>query len=160
MSEQQPTTDPQLRSAWLIWLLMTTTVIVLVVLILLFGEPIRASIKLELPLIWLRTVFYLAAFITFLLINLQRRVMLHPSYYRTQQTEPTKHCVSQRYRTVVMLSLALAASIALLGVLLYLVGDSRQTVGIFSLLSLLALIRYRPKSDELNRLTQSLEQQS
>ena len=151
MNQQHPM-DSQLQTTWLVWWLMTTTIMLLVAVILLVGESIHGIIIIDFSLIWLRTLFYLAAFIIFLLMNLQRRIMLHPSYYGSQPIKPTERTAHQHYRMVIIGSLVLADSIALLGVMLYLIGDSRQTVAIFALLSLLALIRSRPKRDELNTL--------
>jgi hypothetical protein len=57
-----------------------------------------------------------------------------------------------KYTTFVIVSLALSESIGIYGFVLFLLGDSFQTLYTFIAVSALAMIFYRPKRKELEKL--------
>jgi hypothetical protein len=65
-----------------------------------------------------------------------------------------------KYAAAVIISLALSDSIGIYGLVLFLLGDSFQTLYTFIGVSALAMIFYRPKREELERLTMAYKQAS
>lgn len=100
------------------------------------------------PPLTLRTILYFVVIAAFPLINLIRHIML-----RLNQTMPGETPPKTRYFTTVVVSLLMAEGIAVFGVLLYMLGDEFYTLLIFCLLSLLAMLLYRPKIDEYRELS-------
>lgn len=100
-----------------------------------------------------RTLFYALAIIIFPLTNLIRHIQI-----RLCQTMPGEKSAKRRYLTVVIVSMALATSIGLFGVALFLLGDGYNTLYIFSGLSALGFILYRPKASEYLSIVDALAQ--
>jgi hypothetical protein len=91
--------------------------------------------------------------IGFPLNNLLRHILL-----RLNQTMPGEKTAKQRYLLTVMMSLLFAETIAILGVVMYLIGDDGNTLTIFAVLSGLAVFLYRPKVDEYQSIIDALRE--
>ncbi len=113
------------------------------------GEQFRISG--EEPVL-LRSILYFAVIVSFPMINLIRHIML-----RLNQTLPGDTSARSRYFVTVLVSLGLAESIGLTGVMLYIMGDNFTTLLIYNGLALLALLLYRPKCQEYSDLVQYLQ---
>jgi len=148
------TRQTQIRTAWLIWASMLSMLAVYVLIARFWGSQIRGLIDLSEYIIPLRTAFYLVALATFPFINLLRRKMArYPSRRRWHHDGHIRAARYDRYYlTVVTLSLALAESIGALGFVLFILGDNLQTLYLFCGMSALAMVLYRPKTDELEQL--------
>lgn len=105
-------------------------------------------------LICYRTVFYALAIVTFPLTNLIRYIQI-----RFFQTMPGDKPPKNRYLTVVIVSLALVESIGIMGLIMFLFGDGYNTLYIFSGLSALGFVLYRPKASEYMSIYQALLRQ-
>jgi len=60
--------------------------------------------------------------------------------------------VMGKYTAAMLLSLAFCESIAIFGMVLYFLGDSLQTLYIFTGISALGMFHYRPKRQEIKNL--------
>lgn len=78
---------------------------------------------------------------------------------RLNQTMPGEAPAKSRYLVTVLVSLGLAESLGIYGLILFVMGDDYNTLYIFSLLSLLAMFLYRPRQDEYQSIVAALEQQ-
>ncbi len=153
-NDKRHTRQTRIRTAWLIWASMLSMLAVYIFIARLWGSQLKASAGLEASIILLRTVFYMVALATFPLINLLRRKMAR--YPSRRRWHHDRHIRTSRYDnyylTIVTLSLALAESIGVWGFVLFILGDSLQTLYLFCGISALAIVLYRPKADELERL--------
>jgi hypothetical protein len=61
------------------------------------------------------------------------------------------------YTTAMIVSLALSESIGIYGLVLFLLGDSFQTLYIFISISALAMFFYRPKREDLETLAIAMQ---
>ncbi|MDO9241885.1 MAG: hypothetical protein Q7U30_17890, partial [Methylicorpusculum sp.] len=118
------------------WILVGLAVLSLILLLALSkfsGESWRHVMQ-EDQRVLIRTLFYVLVIIGFPLTNLLRHIML-----RLNQTMPGEKTAKQRYLLTVMISLFFAETIAILGGVMYLIGDDDNTLTIFAVLAGLAV---------------------
>lgn len=108
-----------------------------------------AQIGASLPLLGLRTIFYLVAILLFPLTRLYR----HRPYIRSSDLQPNPKTIAQRFNKRVILSLLTALFILCMGLVLCLLGDHMFSFYLLTSLSLLAIILYCPKASELSELS-------
>jgi hypothetical protein len=118
------------------------------------GAPLRADANAAEP-VMLRSVFYAVTIVTFPLIQLLRHITL-----RLNQTMPTATPAKSRYLVTVIVSLAMSESIGIYGLLLALLGDGVNSLWIFTFLSALAMLLYRPKFSEYAGIVVALNGES
>ena len=102
-------------------------------------------------LVFLRTVLYALAILLFPVANLIRFIQV-----RLCQTMPGDKPAKNRYLTAVIVSLGLVESIGIMGLIMFLLGDGYNTLYIFSGLSALGFILYRPKTSEYLSIVEAL----
>jgi hypothetical protein len=148
-----------LRTACFIWSSTLATLVVYLTIGHFWGEFARVSALSEATIIVLRTVAYLIALATFPLMGLLRRKMVTIAPRQRRQTAQTVIRVTDaaRYTRTVALSLVLAESMSLWGVVLFILGDNSQTLDLFCGMSALAMVLYRPKASELGQLSSRSE---
>ncbi len=138
------------------WLILAAMVLMLAGMVtacLYAADQIRLVVAAEPPVL-VRTILYGVAIVTFPITNLLRHIMV-----RLNQTMPGDAPAKSRYLMTVLVSLSLAESPGIYGLVLFILGDDYNTLYIFSLLSLLAMFLYRPKLDEYHAIVETLEQQ-
>lgn len=141
----------------ILWVILGTMVSTLAVYIFLchyLGDELRVSTDGGPPIL-IRTILYAVSIVTFPLINLLRHIML-----RLNQTMPGGTSARARYFTTVLVSLGLAETMGVYGLVLFLLGDDLNTLYIFSFLSVLAMILYGPKSDEYEEIVEAVKQKN
>lgn len=142
-----------LFGCWLITGFAACLLGVYLVLALHWGGMLQSEFPMqESERIVLRTVCYALAIIGFPLTNLIRHMQL-----RLNQTMPGLRTAQQRYQTTILVSMTLVQSNALFGVLLYALGDGRNSLSILFGMSLLAIYLYRPKYQEYQNISAVLE---
>ena len=99
----------------------------------------------------IRTIFYILTIIGFPLINLLRHIQL-----RLNQTMPGPKPAKNRYFLTILISMTLAESIGVMGLVMYILGDDFNTFYIFIVLSTLAVFLYRPKISEYRAIIEAL----
>jgi hypothetical protein len=97
------------------------------------------------------------AIITFPITNLLRHIQL-----RLNQTMPLAKAellitAKKRYLLTIIVSLSLIESIAVLGFVMFILGDALNTLIIFELLAALGLFLYRPKQEEYLSIISALQ---
>jgi hypothetical protein len=101
--------------------------------------------------VWLRTVLYIVAILTFLVMKFVRHVSLQLNL------KPSEKSAKSRYLKTIIISMLMAETIALYGFLMFRLGDGFNTVYIFSILAALAMFLYRPKVEEYRIVLQSIK---
>lgn len=156
---QHPLDRQRLQAELLIpWLMVAAAVLELVALVLVCliqGESLQRPLP-EDTREWLRTGLYAVAIVTFPFTNLLRHVQM-----RLNQTMPLEHrpfakVAKKRYLRAVIVSIALIQSPGLYGFIMYVLGDSSNTLTIFTIMSALGLYLYRPKLGEYESLMAAL----
>ena len=138
----------------LLWLLLGLVLLTLAAYIFAshyFGTQIRFVIEEE-KRILIRSVLYVLTIISFPLTNLIRFIMV-----RLNQTMPGKLPARQRYFVTLLVSMTFACIIGIYGFVMFILGDSYNTLYIFCLLSALAVYLYRPKITEYYSIVEALK---
>ena len=147
--EQQVKAD--FRPLWLLLGLVLLTLAGYIFASHYFGTQIRFVIEEE-KRVLIRSVLYVLTIISFPLINLTRFIMV-----RLNQTMPGKSTARQRYFVTLLVSMIFACIIGIYGFIMFILGDSYNTLYIFCLLSALAVYLYRPKITEYYSIVETLK---
>jgi hypothetical protein len=150
------------RSAWIIWIAMLGSLVVYVLLCHVLGEQIRKGMESGFPLNLFRNALYVVVVIELGLIHFLRKFMLtlRPTESAPQSTQETESALQSpfaaKYLSAVIISLGLADSIAIYGVVLFFLGGDLQTFYTFIGISAVAMYAYRPRMDEIEQLATAM----
>lgn len=145
-----PQAPEKLTGLWFFWVCALLFWLGVTVFFDVTGDQYRLE-QPDLPPEFLRTLLYGVSIITFPVSKLLRHIMI-----RLNETMPDAGSAKSRYTKTVTVSLLIANSIGCYGVLLYLWGDTINTLYIFSALSGLALWLYRPTPEEHQQIIEAL----
>jgi hypothetical protein len=155
-----------MMTLWIMWAAMVGSLIIYLFIVHAVGDEIRKSLHPDFPMELLRNILYGISIITILLSHFLRKFMLAVKNsdassglmkYGAQSNQPL---FVAKYTMTVMVSLALSESIAIYGLVLFLVGADFQTFYIFTAISALSMFFYRPKRMELEGLAVAMQTKS
>ena len=152
ISEQQLQSD--LLSAGVIRAVGLMSLIALVAVCHIYADKIQIGLD-EQQRIVIRTILYIVAITTFPVMKFVRHVLL-----RLNQTMSGNKSPKSRYMLTIIISMLVAESIGIYGFVMYILGDSYNTLYIFIMLSALAMFLYKPDQQEYKMLVESLEAKS
>ncbi len=144
-----------LKLPWLIVGIMLVMLLTYIVICFIFGTELQEPLP-EITRVKIRTALYIIAIVTFPMTNLLRHIQL-----RLNQTMPLTHLAyrieaKKRYLLTVIVSMTLVESIGAYGFVLFMLGDGKNNLIIFTALSALGLFLYRPKLHEYSQIVESL----
>ncbi len=145
--------NADLTLAWLVAGIMLAMLATYLVICHTLGGELQRPLP-EAQRVLIRTVLYGIAIVTFPVTNLLRHIQL-----RLNQTMPGGNPAKNRYLVTVIVSLSLIESIGIFGFLMFILGDSFNTLYIFIGMSALGLFLYRPKPNEYASILDALAQQ-
>lgn len=141
----------KLTSIWLCWFSLQLFLLGITLFYDFTGDQYRLETPAS-PPVFMRTILYVVTITTFPLTKLLRHIMI-----RLNQTMPGDTSAKVRYFKTIMISMLGAITIACYGIYLYLIGDTINTLYIFSSLSGLALWLYRPNQNEYHQISEALD---
>jgi hypothetical protein len=153
-----------MRVLRIIWVLMLGTLGLYLFICHQFGDEIRA--KAHVPLDTIRQALYLVAAVDVLVTYYTRKIFLSgnttqpklkPSNSDLLQDQPA---YVSKYATAMIIVLALSESIGIFGLVLFLLGDTYQTLHIFISISAVSMFYYRPKSEEIKQLSNAMKNEN
>ncbi len=138
---------------WIIWVAMLGTLAIYFMIVRFFGNEIKSNISYDIPLKKLKDILIVVSAVGVALAFFLRRFML------TMQKSPSFEIsqVAGKYASAVLVSLAISETIAIFGLILYMLGADLTTFHIFIAFSAMAMVYYRPKTEEIKRLVLSLQ---
>ncbi len=155
-----------LRSAmkvnWVIWGAMLLSLGVYIFVAHLLKAELKTAAWKDLSLATLRTILFVIAFMEYPLIHYLRKKMVSGSEagrrFRTaSQTLPSRgHPANIQYTSALVVSLALAESMAIYGLVLFLLAKDMRSMYVLTAFSAVAMIIYRPKMEELETLASEI----
>lgn len=151
ISEQQ--LQSELLLAGVIRAVALISLISLIAICQVYGDTLQISIN-EQQRIVIRTALYAVAITTFPLMKFIRHVLLCLNLKAKGNSSP-----KSRYLLTIIISMTIAESIGIYGFVMYVLGDSYNTLYIFIGLSALAMFLYRPKIEEYKQLIENIEAQ-
>jgi len=145
------------RIITIIWSLMFSTLGIYVAICLVAGDELKAEMGPGLPLAQLKYILLSVSLVTFGLIRFFRNAMLKANPRKTDIPLPrglseAGRSALSRYMSAVIVSAALAESVAIYGLLLFMLGEGFDTFYLFTAISAAAMLYYRPRRDELDSL--------
>ena len=150
MTDQNLSTQSQLRAHWLVLGFLLILLIAYNVVCHVWGAALRINLD-EAQREICRSVFYAVAIILFPLTNLLRFILV-----RLNQTMPGDKSAKQRYFFTTTVALLLIETVAVFGFVMFILGDDFNTLYIFSVLGALGLFLHRPKVHELEAIDEAL----
>lgn len=149
-----------MKQLWLIWAAITASLLIYLYIVYAFGGEIRPPMGEDLPLELLRNIFYGVSVIVLFLGHFIRKWIIKNTSFSAQLYKDRKEFSNQpsymmKYAAAVVASLAMGESIAIFGLVLFLIGADYQTFYIFLAISALAMVFYRPKRAELDELARA-----
>ncbi len=144
-----------IQMIWIIWVAMLGTLAFYFMIVRFFGDEIKSNISYDIPLKKLKDILIVASAIGVALAFFLRRFMLAIKPQKSSGFELSR--VAGKYASAVLVSLAISETVAIFGLILYLLGEDTTTFHIFIVLSAMAMVYYRPKTEEIKRLVLSLQ---
>ncbi|MBN1474172.1 MAG: hypothetical protein JW914_06125 [Syntrophaceae bacterium] len=153
-----------MKTLWFIWAAITASLLIYFYIIYAFGGEIRKEIKTpmgeDLPLELLRNILLGVSVIIFFLAHFIRKWIIKSTSFSAQLYKDRKEFSNQpsymmKYTAAVVASVAMAESIAIFGLVLFLIGADYQTFYIFITISALGMFYFRPKRAELEELARA-----
>ena len=143
---------------WVIQGIMLATLAAFLILCITFGDQIQQPLP-EAQRVLIRTILYVVAIVTFPVTNLLRYIQLRLNQTMPYSKSAPISVAKKRYLVTVIVSMSLIESVGIFGFVMFIFGDSFNTLFIFSGLSALGMFLYRPKVGEYASIVEALTTQ-
>jgi hypothetical protein len=156
--------DKGMRILWFIWGAMVCSLLIYIFVCHQLGEGFGEGGGADVPVVLLRNIFFILAAAELVMSYFLRRFMLKDRP-RTAGAAIVRRASALnqlpfliQYFAAVVISLALSESIGIYGLVLFLLGGGFKTLYTFIAVSALAMVFYRPKRAEMERLAMAYKQ--
>lgn len=156
--------DKGMRTLWFIWAAMLGSLLTYVFICHQPGVGFKSGGGSDFPIGLLRNIFFGVGAAAWLMAYFMRRSMLSVRA-GISKPKPVERMVKwdgppfiTKYVTAVIVSLALSESIGIYGFVLFLLGGGFKTLYTFIGISALAMVFYRPKREEMEKLAMGYKQ--
>ncbi|OGP85975.1 MAG: hypothetical protein A2Z08_06500 [Deltaproteobacteria bacterium RBG_16_54_11] len=163
-AQERDAIDKGVKTLWVIWAAMLVSLLMYVFICHQPGIGFKGVGGTDFPIGLLRNIFFGAGAAAWFMAYFMRRSMLSVRA-GISKPKPVERMVKwdappyiAKYATVVIVSLALSESIGIYGFVLFLLGGGFKTLYTFIGISALAMVFYRPKREEVERLATAYKQ--
>lgn len=152
MQSQEDLTQ-KLWTVKIIWLAMLGSLGIYLFLGLQFGTALRAVQNADLPLETIKNALAVLALIVVVFLAFMRPFLIKIAFApQGDHTPPLA-----RYTVIVLITLAIAESVGIFGLVLFMLGVSYHTFYIFLFTSALMMLWHRPKAEEYERMLVNMQ---
>jgi F0F1-type ATP synthase membrane subunit c/vacuolar-type H+-ATPase subunit K len=157
-TQEQEAINKGMQMLWFIWAAMLGSLLIYIFVCHLLGEGFGHVERSAVPIELLKKIFYGVVAVSLIASYYLRRLMLKGRSSAVGVTIArglftlNKPPFVGQYSTAVIISLALSESIGIYGLVLFLLGGGFKTLYTFIVVSALAMVFFRPKREELERL--------
>jgi hypothetical protein len=149
---------------WTVWIAMFLTLVLALIFVLLLGKNVE-QIHPPRTIRQITQILYGVAIVGLVSAHFIRKYMLHRASSKplSKDTGNTPGQISPyiaRYKPAVVVSLAIAETIAAFGLTIFFMAGNLTTFLIFLAISLVGLFLYRPKFEEVEKLAISIKENS
>ena len=149
---------------WTVWIAMFLTLVLALIFAVLLGSDVERRHNPR-HIDQITQILYGVSIVGLGLAYFIRKYMLHRASSKplSEETSNTPGQISPyiaRYKPAVVVSLAIAESIAAFGLTIFFMGGSLIPFLIFLAISLVGLFLYRPKFEEIEKMATSIKQNS
>lgn len=153
--------EKNILTLWIIWGAMIVSLLMYVIICHLMGDEMGQNANPDFPIDRMRKILYLIAAVTLFIAYQLRKFMLSgrlkglgtPTGSSVITSKQPPHIA--KYTITMIISLALSESIGIYGLLLFLLGDSFNTLYTFIGVSAFAMFFFRPKGYEIEMLAKT-----
>lgn len=138
-------------SAWVVIAMLCVMQIFYIVLCYQIPEQLQHMRLAEEQRVFIRSILYVLAIITFPITSLIRHIQL-----RLNQTMTGDKPAHKRYLLTVIVSQVLISWVGVFGLVMFALGDNFNTLYIFSFLAVLGFFLQRPKIEEYQSIVAAL----
>jgi len=155
-----------MRTLWLIWAAMLGSLLIYIFIYHQLGEGFKSGGGVGLPFGLLRKICAVMAVGALLTGYYLRRFTLKGRSGAARSAMVRRAAALNEppfvthYTAIVIVSLACAESVGVYGLVLFLLGGGSKTLYIFIAVSALAMVFYRPKREEMERLAMANKKQA
>ena len=155
---QKGINQKQVQVLWIIWGAMLISLGIYVLVSHLVIDGIRPSMDSDITFSMLRNVLYGVAIFTLFVAHFIRKFILGSRAGDSETMAAQKPAVQEptqlmgKYTVAMLLSLVFSEIIGIFGLVLFLFGDSFQTLYIFVGISALGMFHFRPRREEIDHL--------
>ncbi len=158
MNEERKKLKKNMIGVWLVWSLMVLFLIAYVAIchMLIIYAKYESTVSPELPFDSLRNILIAISLFEIILVYILRKFLLKPrkkSPINGKSSTPTG-----KYLTVILISCALADSIGIYGLVLFLVRPNFPMLYAFTAVAAIVMIAFRPKFEEFERLALGMKE--
>ena len=152
-----------MMTLWIMWAAMIGSILIYIYIVYAFGYEIRQPLHPDFPMEHLRSILYGISIITIVLSYYLRKLLLAvkngnvSSEFLKSKAQPNQPLFVGKYTIALMISLALSESVAIYGLVLFLLGANFQTFYIFTAASALSMFFFRPNRTELEELAIAMQ---
>jgi hypothetical protein len=157
-TQEKEAVNKGMITLWVIWAAMLGSLLLYIFICYQAGIGFKGVEGSDFPIGLLRKILAGMGVVVVLVVYFMRRSILSGKN-RIPQPKPVERTAGwntipfvAKYVAAVIVSLAMSESIGIYGFVLFLLGDSFQTLYTFIAVSALAMIFYRPKREELEKL--------
>jgi hypothetical protein len=165
-AQEKDAIDKGMKTLWVIWASMLGSLLIYVFICYQPGIGLKGVGGSDFPIGLLRNIFFGAGAAAWFMAYFMRRSMLSVRA-GISKPKPVERMVKwdappyiAKYASAVIVSLALSESIGIYGFVLFLLGDGFKTLYIFIAVSALAMVFYRPKREEMEKLAVAYQKQA
>ena len=149
---------------WTVWIAMFLTLVLSLIFVFLLGKNVE-QMHHPRTIRQITLILYGVAAVGLILAYFIRKYMLHRASSKplSEETGNTPGQISPyiaRYKLAVVVSLAIAETIAAFGLTIFFMNGNMSTFLIFLAIALVGLFLYRPKFEEVEKLAISIKQNS
>ena len=149
---------------WTVWIAMFLTLVLSLIFVFLLGKNVE-QMHHPRTIRQITLILYGVAAVGLILAYFIRKYMLHRASSKplSEETGNTPGQISPyiaRYKPAVVVSLAIAETIAAFGLTIFFMNGNMSTFLIFLAIALIGLFLYRPKFEEVEKLAISIKQNS
>lgn len=145
------------KSIYIMWIVMLSAVFIYLIIGLYLKDGLQSTIA-EGNLEILRYVLYAISIITFISISYVRRLILESKNIGNNQSIISNNSAVARYTIAIIVSLALAESISIYGLVLFVLGKNTSDLYLLIFISAFAMIYYRPFKEQMIKLVNEMKE--
>jgi hypothetical protein len=140
-----------------IWLLMLASLGVYVLVCHLAGDVLRQDMGPDFPLDTLKSILLVISLAEFVIIRYLRNAMLRAGAPQAVEISTSGYpdaafIALKKYTSATLVAMAIAETIGIYGLILFMLGDDFQTLYLFILISAIAMLYFRPRWSGLEAL--------
>lgn len=153
-----------MKTIWILWSTMFASLGIYIILVNIIGGQIKVQQLSSDGFSLLRNAIYVVSAIELAIIPFIRKSIIKSALYAQTPIQKilgaVNHPAVAKYTSVVHVSVAIAESIAIYGLVLYFLGKDPQSFYMLTAISGIAMIFYRPKMDELEKLAITMREKN